>query len=98
MISNMDYKYDYYHNSSSNEETETDFSYEIPQTYKKKKVSSYKSVSKIIDKEYLLNITPPPKQMKKRKYEINIRHFMTKEMKISLRDIALKHVYYYPNF
>ena len=56
----MDYKYDYYHNSSSNEETETDFSYEIPQTYKKKKVSSYKSVSKIIDKEYLLNITPPP--------------------------------------
>ena len=60
MISNMDYKYDYYHNSSSNEETETDFSYEIPQTHKKKKVSSYKSVSKIIDKEYLLNIPPPP--------------------------------------
>ena len=54
-------------------------------------------MSEIIDNEFFVNInnTIPKNILNKFKHEINIRHFLIKKNKSSVRDILIKYGYYY---
>ena len=100
IISNIDDTYDYYHDSSYDDETETGFSDDITPTSKNKKVSHNNSVSEIIDKEYFLDInnTVQKNNNKKYKSERDKGYFQTKGIKSAIRYISLKRGYYSKEF
>ena len=57
----MNYIYECYHNSSSDDETDTDFSGEISQTYKNKRSVTIRLFQKSFTSNiYLTPITPTP--------------------------------------